>query len=791
MTTRGPKLKIAPFDTTASRLDCGRLWNRWVERFERDLIYQGVDIGGKPDLARAALLIHAGIDVEDIHDTLPDVPKPEALTDIQYTTYQKSKLKLTQYFTPQICNDFAVFELISTKMRGDETVAAYTLRLRELAKKCDFTNWCADTMIKALVISNMSDHELRQKLLQKDRTLSEVLIKAQKKEDAAARDQVIDRQRKEGSSSSGGVNRLGGSWPNKKKPDKNENNKKCSYCGYDTHHGATCPASNRECGICSKKGHFAKMCHFRDSSSNNNRSENKKNVKVLTKRYNYDEDDNDETDSDGEDEHNIKKVSVFSVSDKITLMRVKVDGAEIVWQPDTGTKKNLMTATHFNDYKQKQNEPIELKPSKACLYPYGSEEKLTILGKFRAKFKAGERELKDVVYVTEEESDHPLISEDTAIGLGLVTYNKKFIVNKTTDTSKNRDIGTTVKQKFPELFTGEIGKFKDNEITLMVDETVTPVAQKPRRIPIHVMDKAENKVKQMLNRDIIERFPDNVPRKWIIPVVISTKPNGDIRFCLDMREPNIAIQRPLTPLPTIDEVEAKFSGAERFSKLDLKEAYNQFVLSEESRNMTAFYGPDGLYRFKRLNYGTKSAQDIMQIELRKILAGIEHQMNMADDFLIGGSETQHDKSLFAVCQALKNHGITLNPDKCIFDVSQVTFMGLVFSKEGVRPDAKHVKNLKEAKAPLNASELRSFLGMAGFSMRFIHNFANIVSPMRLMMKNKKWDWNTECQSAFEKLKTCLSEQTLLHHYVPGHDTEVIVDASLTGLGAVLVQRKSK
>ena len=76
---------------------------------------------------------------------------------------------------------------------------------------------------------------------------------------------------------------------------------------------------------------------------------------------------------------------MFSVSDKITLMRVKVDGTEIVWQPDTGTKKDLMTATHFNDYKQKQNEPIELKPSKACLYPYGSEEKSTILGKFRGQ----------------------------------------------------------------------------------------------------------------------------------------------------------------------------------------------------------------------------------------------------------------------------------------------------------------------------------------------------------------------------------------------------------------------
>jgi len=51
--------------------------------------------------------------------------------------------------------------LISTKMRGDETVAAYTLRLRELAKKCDFNNWNADKMIKALVICNLHDNEIR------------------------------------------------------------------------------------------------------------------------------------------------------------------------------------------------------------------------------------------------------------------------------------------------------------------------------------------------------------------------------------------------------------------------------------------------------------------------------------------------------------------------------------------------------------------------------------------------------------------------------------------------------
>ena len=163
-----------------------------------------------------------------------------------------------------------------------------------------------------------------------------------------------------------------------------------------------------------------------------------------------------------------------------------------------------------------------------------------IMGKFHAKFRAGDREVADVVYVTKEDTDHPLISEDTAIDLGLVAYNKRFIVNKTK--SGNRDIEADIKAEFPELFTGQIGKFNGKQITLMVDDSVVPVAQKPRRIPVHVMDKAEQKVNQLLKEDVIERFPDNEPRDWINPTVISPKPNGDIRFCLDMRWANTAVK---------------------------------------------------------------------------------------------------------------------------------------------------------------------------------------------------------------------------------------------------------
>ena len=72
-------------------------------------------------------------------------------------------------------------------------------------------------------------------------------------------------------------------------------------------------------------------------------------------------------------------------------------------------------------------------------------------------------------------------------------------------------------------------------------------------------------------------------------------------------------------------------------------------------------------------------------------------------------------------------------------------MGLVFSEDGIRPNPKHIKNLKEAQAPRSQAELRSFLWMAGYSMRFIKDFANIVYPMGVLQMNKKWEWNKECQ----------------------------------------------
>ena len=183
MASKGPKLKISPFEVHGSRLDIGKRWAKWLQRFERELKYSGVDPAEKPDIAQMALLIYSGIETEEIHDTLTDNPKPEGLAEDRWTAYAKSVSKLNSYFLPKQSNDFALFELMSTKLLPGETIKSYASRLRDAAEKCDFTAWSADKMIKCILILNMADEELRISYLQKDYTLQQIIDKTTRKEE--------------------------------------------------------------------------------------------------------------------------------------------------------------------------------------------------------------------------------------------------------------------------------------------------------------------------------------------------------------------------------------------------------------------------------------------------------------------------------------------------------------------------------------------------------------------------------------------------------------------------------
>ena len=302
-------------------------------------------------------------------------------------------------------------------------------------------------------------------------------------------------------------------------------------------------------------------------------------------------------------------------------------------------------------------------------------------------------------------------------------------------------------------------------------------------------DKAAAKIKYLLEQDIIEKVPKDEMPTWVSPTVIAPKPNSDhIRLCVDVRMANKAIIHPQIQLPTTDDVINKFHKATTFSKLDLREAYYQFELTPGSRKVTTFYGPDGLLRNKRFNYGTKSAQDILQNRMKEILGGIPHQINLSDDVLIGGSQSEHDHALASVLKRLDDNGVTCNWDKCLFDVPEIQFVGLTFTKEGIKPDPAKVDGLHHAGPPESKEELRSFLDMTGYSERFIPNYVQITYLLRELMR-ERWHWTEEHQKSFEEVKAALQKDTLLRPYQIGIETRVVVDASIKGLGAVLLQKQ--
>jgi transposase InsO family protein len=371
------------------------------------------------------------------------------------------------------------------------------------------------------------------------------------------------------------------------------------------------------------------------------------------------------------------------------------------------------------------------------------------------------------------------------------SHNNAPTKDKTTPSSTPPVLDPTTqyyKVKYPFLFSGRVGLLKDYEVVLHLDETVRPVQQRLRPVPIHLQAAVERELTYMLEQDVIE--PVSGPTPWISPIVPVPKPNtpGEIRICSDNRCSNRAIKPCRHTFPTLDDVAVWLNGAAVISCLDLKSSFQQLLINEESRHVTTFCTHLGLFRYKRLNFGINTASHELQRALEKVLIGLPGTFNLADDILVfGRDQTEHDQRLEAVLNRLNEVGLTLNETKCRLSKTELDFFGLHVSAKGISiQDRKH-KALLEAGPPKNPSELRSLLGLASYCSRFIPDLATIVEPLRaLTHKTAKWEWG-QCQDdALLHLKRAIMKTTLAY-FNKKWRTELTVDASPVGLAAVMAQ----
>ena len=256
-----------------------------------------------------------------------------------------------------------------------------------------------------------------------------------------------------------------------------------------------------------------------------------------------------------------------------------------------------------------------------------------------------------------------------------------------------------------------------------------------------------------------------------------------------MRQANTAIVRERHPIPTVEEILQELQGASMFSKLDLRWGYHQIELHPDSRQITTFATHKGLYHYKRLMFGVSSAPEIYQHIIQQVLQGCPGVRNISDDILVyGKNKEDHDRNLSQAMQRLKEKGLTLNKENCVFGASTVTFFGFVLSADGVSPEGKKVEAIRDARAPTTAAEVRSFLGLATYCSRFIPDFATVAEPLRqLTRKGNTWEWTAIHQNAFTTLKKRLTSECVMAHYNPSAPTQLRVDASPVGLGVILTQ----
>ena len=244
-------------------------------------------------------------------------------------------------------------------------------------------------------------------------------------------------------------------------------------------------------------------------------------------------------------------------------------------------------------------------------------------------------------------------------------------------------------------------------------------------------------------------------------------------------------------MPNIELTLEQMNGAKVFSRLDLRSSFHQIPLEKDSRYITTFACHNGLYRYKRLFFGINSAPETHQRIIQHIIQDIPGCKNIADDIIIfAQNQEEHNKILRMLLERMREKNLTLHRDKCEFNKSELRYMGHILSDEGLKIDANKVKTVSETKEPTNANECRSFLGLVGFLSKFIRNYATLAEPLRkLTRKDVPWCWGENEQRSFDALKQAITSTDVMAYYNENAETNLFVDGSPFGLGAILTQKQ--
>ena len=701
-------------------------WNEWKRMF--DTYMDAIDSELFSDKRKTALLIHSlGAEGQRRYSKLKELTNyAEGATE-----FEKANLKLANEYKV-VRNKRAERYVFRRRAQSQcESITEYIAALRDLASTCDFGDFLEDAICDQM-IEKMYNHKIRERLLADENIdLDKAIVIAVRLENAIRDAKSMDPHRlSDDFDKSVNVVKYNKHYMRKEntrgrnpKHDKSQDKKTCYRCG-STQHKANypqCAALQQKCRKCNKIGHFEKVCFSKGTD-----------VHVVQQLHN-------------ESQNYVLNVKADNTKAqpniKCPQCMVQIQGTAVNILVDSGSPYTIIP----NELYENLFADIELCDSDITPGGYGGTP-IQMRGYFQATVQYKARKTEERVYV----------SMHGATILGWPTQAKLKIILDPAQIQPVLQTTPSVVDEFEDVF-DQSNNVPAKHFTHRIQwrEDATPVQHKVRNIPLSVQPALSEEIQRLQNGGIIEPIEAS---KWVSPIVVARKPNGKIRMCVDLRDVNSKIIVETHPLPNINEMLMTLDESEIYTTLDLSSAYHQIKLTDESKDITAFITPDGLYRYTRVPYGLASASSLFQRMMHTIFMDVKGVCYFQDDILIhANSQSEHDQILRIVLSKLRHHGLIVNKDKCKFGQTSVDYLGHTITPDGITPKEDLVRAIIDAPAPEGKDQLRSFLGLCEYISKFIRNFANKVAPLRLMMKKDvPFKWESQHEKVFNELKLDIS-----------------------------------